>query len=95
LDKKITYDGEIAGSELVGQQVIVPHREESIPMLEASFVESGIGTGLVMSVPAHAPFDYQALMDLKAKNHDLASKIEPIPIIVTAGYGYVSCKRDL
>ena len=34
-----------------------------------------------MSVPAHAPKDYQALMDLKAKNHDLASKLEPIPII--------------
>ena len=40
-----------------------------------------MGTGLVMSVPAHAPKDYQALMDLKAKNHELASKLEPIPII--------------
>ena len=45
LDKKIEYDGEINGSELVGKQVTVPHREESIPMLEASFVESGTGTG--------------------------------------------------
>ena len=52
-----------------------------------------MGTGLVMSVPAHAPKDYQALMDLKAKNHELASKIEPIPIIVTEGYEVYPAKQ--
>jgi leucyl-tRNA synthetase len=93
LDKKVTYDGEIPGSELIGQQVIVPHRKESIPMLEASFVESQTGTGLVMSVPAHAPFDYQALEDLKKAGHGLASKIEPISIIQTEGYGDYSAKE--
>ena len=51
-----------------------------------------MGTGLVMSVPAHAPKDYQALMDLKVKNHELASKIEPIPIITTEGYGKIPAK---
>jgi len=51
-----------------------------------------MGTGLVMSVPAHAPKDYQALMDLKAKNHELAVKIEPISIIVTEGYGEFPAK---
>ena len=51
-----------------------------------------MGTGLVMSVPAHAPKDYQALIDLKAKNHELASKLEPIPII-TEGYGAIPAKR--
>ncbi|NNL57910.1 MAG: leucine--tRNA ligase, partial [Nitrosopumilus sp.] len=56
-------------------------------------VEPGMGTGLVMSVPAHAPKDYQALMDLKAKNHELASKIEPIPIITTEGYGEIPTKE--
>ena len=60
--------------------------------MKQSFVESGMGTGLVMSVPAHAPKDYQALMDLKSKNHELASKIEPIPIIVTEGYGNIPAK---
>jgi len=93
LDKKITYDGEISGSELIGQEVTVPHRNESILMLEASFVESHTGTGLVMSVPAHAPFDYQALVDLKKSGHDLASKIEPISIIQTEGYGEFSAKE--
>ena len=60
--------------------------------MPAEFVEPSMGTGLVMSVPAHAPKDYQALMDLKAKNHDLASKLEPIPIIVTEGYGTIPAK---
>src|SRR3989338_4503175 len=92
LDKKITYDGEIKGSELIGKSVIVPHRNESIVMLPASFVESGTGTGMVMSVPAHAPFDYQALEDLKKakiepKLASLVNKIMPISIIQTEGYG--------
>jgi len=92
LDKKISYDGEIKGSELIGETVTVPHREESIVMLPASFVESGTGTGMVMSVPAHAPFDYQALEDIKRSNleEDLGSKVSkivPISIIETEGYG--------
>ncbi|MDX1596870.1 MAG: leucine--tRNA ligase, partial [Nitrosopumilaceae archaeon] len=93
LDKEISYDGEISGSELVGKNVIVPHRNESIPMLEASFVKSDTGTGLVMSVPAHAPFDYQALQDLKKKGDSAASKIEPISIIKTNEYGEFSAKE--
>ena len=93
LDREITYDGEIKGSELVGKEVTVPHRNEKIPMLEASFVESQTGTGLVMSVPAHAPFDWQALADLKKNGHDLASKIQPISIIQTEGYGEYSAKE--
>ena len=98
LDKKITYDGEIKGSELVGKKVIIPHRNESITMLPASFVESGIGTGLVMSVPAHAPFDYQALEDLKKASlneelSEIVSKITPISIISTEGYGEIPAKE--
>ncbi len=83
LDRKVSYDGEISGSDLVGKQVTVPHRNEKILMLEASFVQSQTGTGLVMSVPAHAPFDYQALVDMK-KNQPLGSElqlIKPISII--------------
>ena len=92
LDKKISYDGEIVGSELIGETVTVPHRKESIMMLPASFVESETGTGMVMSVPAHAPFDYQALEDIKKTNleSELASKVSkivPISIIETEGYG--------
>jgi len=95
LDRKISYDGEISGSDLVGKEVTVPHRNEKILMLEASFVESQTGTGLVMSVPAHAPFDYQALVDFK-KNQPLGSElqlIKPISIIETEGYGDIPAKE--
>ena len=95
LDRKISYDGEISGSDLVGKEVTVPHRNEKILMLEASFVESQTGTGLVMSVPAHAPFDYQALVDFK-KDQPLGSElqlIKPISIIETEGYGEIPAKE--
>jgi len=91
-EKKVTVEGEIAGSEIIGKYA-TNHDGREIPILPADFVESGMGTGLVMSVPAHAPKDYQALMDLKAKGHELASKIEPIPIIVTEGYGTTPAKE--
>ncbi|MDH3618250.1 MAG: leucine--tRNA ligase [Nitrosopumilus sp.] len=92
LKKEVSIVGDLAGSEMIGQSV------ESfdggvIPILPADFVDPGMGTGLVMSVPAHAPKDYQALMDLKAENHEIASKIEPIAIIVTDGYGQIPAKE--
>ena len=95
LDRKITYDGEISGSELIGNDVTLPHTDKKIPMLEASFVESQTGTGLVMSVPAHAPFDYQALVDFK-KSQPLGSElqlIKPISIIETEGFGEIPAKE--
>jgi len=67
LDRKVSYDGAIPGSDLIGKEVVLPHRNGKIPMFEASVVQAQTGTGLVMSVPAHAPFDYQALMDLFKK----------------------------
>jgi leucyl-tRNA synthetase len=91
-EKQVEVIGEIPGSEIIGQNA-VNHDGREIPVLPADFVEPGMGTGLVMSVPAHAPKDYQALMDLKAKNHELATKIEPIPIIVTEGYGEYPAKE--
>lgn len=95
LDKKIEYQGDIKGSELVGKQVIVPDRgENQIVILAATFVQSDTGTGIVMSVPAHAPFDYQALEDIKKAKMSLGtelaakiSQIVPISIIETKGYG--------
>ncbi len=92
-EKQVKIIGDIAGSEIIGKSAIAPNNGNEIPILPAEFVEPGMGTGLVMSVPAHAPKDYQALMDLKAKNHELASKIEPIPIIVTEGYDEYPAKQ--
>ncbi|MFB5631046.1 MAG: leucine--tRNA ligase, partial [Nitrosopumilaceae archaeon] len=93
LDKKISYDGEIIGSELIGEKVFSPHIEGSVGkklmMLPASFVEPQTGTGIVMSVPAHAPFDYQALADFKKSQppDSEMQMIKPISIIETKGFG--------
>ena len=101
LDKKVTYEGEIKGSELCGKKVQVPHRNDPVIMLPASFVESHTGTGIVMSVPAHAPFDYQALQDLKnAKDVEKSlakeiQKIEAISIIETEGFGNIPAKEAI
>ena len=92
-EKEISIEGEIKGSEIVGKYATVLHNEQEIPILEADFVDPAMGTGLVMSVPAHAPKDYQALRDLRERKHDLALKIEPIPIIVTEGYGEIPAKE--
>ena len=91
-EKKVEITGEIPGSEIIGKTA-TNHDGREILVLPAEFVEPSMGTGLVMSVPAHAPKDYQALMDLKAKGHELASKLEPIPIITTEGYGSIPAKE--
>ncbi len=99
LDKKVKTVGEIKGSELVSKKVKIPERNEDIVIFPASFVKSENGTGIVMSVPAHAPFDYQALEDIKkASNLDqnllaIAKSIVPISIIQTDGYGEIPAKE--
>ena len=91
-EKNVEITGEVPGKEIIGKMA-TNHDGREIPVLPAEFVEPSMGTGLVMSVPAHAPKDYQALMDLKANGHELASKLEPIPIIVTEGYGPIPAKE--
>jgi leucyl-tRNA synthetase len=98
LDKKVKVTGEIKGSELVGKKVKIPDRNEEIVIFPASFVKSENGTGIVMSVPAHAPFDYQALEDIKKLSNDqnlvsIARTISPISIIQTDGYGEIPAKE--
>ena len=100
LGKKIEVIEDILGSDFVGQSAKAPHSSDSIVILPASFVKSDNGTGIVMSVPAHAPFDYQALVDCKSGknksiNSDLLSNIqniEPISMIKTEGLGNIPAK---
>ncbi|MGC9071668.1 MAG: leucine--tRNA ligase [Acidilobus sp.] len=67
--------GEVKGAELVGKFVINPITDVEVPILPASFVIPDEGTGLVMSVPAHAPYDYQALVDLARLPEDELGKL--------------------
>ena len=100
LEKKIEVIEDISGSDIVGQSAKAPHSSDSVLILPASFVKSDNGTGIVMSVPAHAPFDYQALLDSKSgKNKSINSEllkniqnIEPISMINTEGLGNIPAK---
>ena len=96
LNHIVIVESIINGEEIVGKYVNDPIRHTSIPLYPASFVEAQSGTGIVMSVPAHAPYDYYALEDLKRKlsvtNNNYKFKlnakntIEPIIIIESEGY---------
>jgi leucyl-tRNA synthetase len=93
LDKKVSHLGEVVGSELVGKSASILGR--SVPVFPASFVRSDNGTGVVMSVPAHAPFDYQALEDIKKDPvfRSQAGSIRPISIIKTEEFGEIPAKE--
>ena len=71
--------GKIHGKDLVGKNCIAPIINKEIPIFPAKFVNVDIATGIVMSVPAHAPYDYVALRDMKMP-------VKPIVIINIKGY---------
>ena len=83
LSVKIT--GPISAKELLNKKAINPINSKEVPVLPGFFVKSSVGTGLVMSVPAHAPFDYAALERLKVSGYPMPSmeytkvlEIEPV-----------------
>ncbi|MEM3094408.1 MAG: leucine--tRNA ligase, partial [Nitrososphaera sp.] len=81
----------VRGKELIGQSAINPVNNATVPVYPASFVEADSGTGIVMSVPAHAPYDYQALEDLKKdkktqQEFGISINVDPIIIIESEGY---------
>lgn len=89
---KIDVEKEIQGSELLNKKAINPVTKDEIVVLPGFFVDSSIGTGVVMSVPSHAPFDYAALERLKASGYPLPNmeykkliEIEPLSNGITIG----------
>ena len=85
-DHTVEITGEIKGSDLVDKKVSHPLCGE-ITILPAEFVDPDMASGMVMSVPAHAPFDYIALRDLQQAGK--YKDIKPIPLIKVEGYGEV------
>ena len=88
----VRIETEFSGADLLWKEVVNPMTNTAVPVLPADFVEPDNGTGIVMSVPGHAPYDYQALMDLKTRSwtssqpEDVIRKIEPISIIRLEGF---------
>ncbi|MDA4124789.1 MAG: leucine--tRNA ligase, partial [Thaumarchaeota archaeon] len=84
------------GSELVGRYAMAPLTGKSLPILPGRFVDESLATGVVYSVPAHAPYDLMALLDIQLGRFlvgrpvkEIADKLAPVPIIALSGYSAV------
>lgn len=69
----------IPASEVLGRSVGVPIAGGTVPILGSELVDPSIGSGVVMSVPAHSPADFLALASLSPEQR--AALKEP-PILV-------------
>jgi leucyl-tRNA synthetase len=92
----VVIEGAISAKEMIGSTCIAPHTGKEIPILPSELVDPSVGTGLVMSVPSDAPYDWMGIVDLRDHPEKLAGmnvpkglieSMEPIPIIVTPGWG--------
>ena len=90
--------------KLIGEYVKAPGINKELIVLPSSFVYPDIGTGIVTSVPGHAPFDYIALRDIQNNDKELkkyfSSKqikeikdIKPLLIIKTSKFGENSAEK--
>jgi len=84
------------GKELIGRSAVGPLAERELPILPATFVDPSLVSGVVYSVPSHAPVDWLALRDLRndralQREFGLSStdieSLEPLSIIDLPGYG--------
>lgn len=94
--KNVTVIRNLKGCELVGKKCFDPIQNRVLLILPGTFVNTNNASGLVYSVPAHAPFDWLALRDIQknpasvegfAVKPDEVSAIQPISIISVEGYG--------
>ncbi len=95
-DHEVDILDQTKGSRFIGQKVTNPVTGQEVPVLPADFIDPDAGTGVVMSVPAHAPYDYMALRQVQENADEFeeygldpedVKNIEPVKIIETEGYG--------
>ena len=94
LNRKVEVERVFKGEQLIGKKAKNPMTGNEILILPASFVDPGNATGVVMSVPGHAPYDYVALENLKGDSSlrsfglrpNEVKAIDPISLIEVPGY---------
>ena len=95
-ERNVQVKREFKGKELIGKTFENPITHKQFPILPGWFVDTKTATGVVYSVPAHAPFDWLALKDLQEKPEvikkygldiEMVKSIKPISIIRVEGYG--------
>ncbi len=85
---------EVAATELLGRTVTAPLSGAVVPILASRLVEPTVGTGVVMSVPAHAPADWLALQELPPSQRGaLASP--PVLIEIPPTAALTASEREL
>ncbi len=87
----------IKGKDLIGKFVKNPINNNDVIILPSTFVDVEMTTGIVMSVPSHAPYDWMALKDLSKAEDKLMNtyriklvdlkKIRPVSVIRVEGFG--------
>ena len=84
------------GRDLVGKTFENPITKAIFPILPGWFVDSKQATGVVYSVPAHAPYDWLALKDLQQNpevlkefgiDPETVMHIRPVSLIKVEGFG--------
>ncbi|MEM1586282.1 MAG: leucine--tRNA ligase [Candidatus Bathyarchaeia archaeon] len=94
--RKIEILREFKGKEIIGKYFKEPINGRVLPILPGWFVDPDSATGVVYSVPAHAPADWVALKDLLNKPETLREygiplevikNIKPISLISIEGFG--------
>ena len=97
-NRKIKVLQTFEGKECIGKYVENPVTGNMIPLLPADFVDAKNATGVVMSVPGHAPYDYVALENIKKAsqqlkgygvNPEIMESVEPISLIEVPGYSEI------
>ncbi|MGA9840304.1 MAG: class I tRNA ligase family protein [Thermoplasmata archaeon] len=61
----------VLASELLGRRVRVPLEGKSVAILTSELVDPSVGTGVVMSVPAHSPADAAAVSSLSRSDREV------------------------
>jgi len=95
-EKNVVVNRVFKGREIIGKTFENPVSHEKFPILPGWFVDTKVATGIVYSVPAHAPFDWLALRDLQQKpevvcdfgiDPQVVLQIKPVSIIKVDGFG--------
>ena len=98
----ITIINEVTGKEMLQKRCINKKgiNQTILPIFPGFFVKEDLGSGIVMSVPSHAPFDYAALQRLKGQGYDI-SMVKPVKLIevkagkITEGKDSVPSELDM
>lgn len=88
-------------SSIFGKYAANPVTQSKVLILPATFIDPEGATGVVMSVPAHAPVDYATLVELQENpsltekygiDHQKVKEIKPISLIKVEGFSEFPAK---